>query len=270
MLPLDYKIPSSFSNFYFVNIIIPVFVAPIIEEIRFRGFLTNNRLFSFLFLLLTPLGLLLGGWNFSVFIFCLLIYVLFFIQKITKSELVLDIFIFTSALFFGISHLPLGESLSFDWFPFLAISFSIALILSWVIINKSIWWAILFHGSWNLILGIIFLLGLQFVTEDLEINEGEGYKIEWKRVPFLDSNIGTYKPKENALIINNMNLQDVFGIVDPSVLDSFLVVEPFMKYDIKLETSGGYDSFRNNLIDALESDSLLLRKKGSRNTTDFL
>ncbi|MDG1277429.1 MAG: CPBP family intramembrane metalloprotease [Algoriphagus sp.] len=260
MPPLDSNGPSSFSSFYVVAFVIPVLIAPILEEVRFRGFLTNSKVLQGLFLLLTPLSLVLTGWNTPVFILMLILYSLFFIYKYYHLPWVLDLLLIVSALFFSSHHLPTGVDFSWPWLPFLAISFSGALIFSWVIINKSFWWAVLFHGSWNLVLGIIFLFGLQFVSEDLKIIEADNYKFEWKRVPFLDSNTGSYKPQGNTLIINNMNLQDILGIVDPSLLDSFVVAEPFMKYEIRFETQDGSELVKYDLIKVLEMDSLIIRR----------
>ncbi|MCS5491503.1 CPBP family glutamic-type intramembrane protease [Algoriphagus limi] len=239
---------------------LPVLIAPILEEIRFRGFLTNNKVLQSLFLLLTPLGLIITGWNTLVFFLMVMLYCLFFIYKRYGQDWILDLLLIVSSLYFSIHHLPSQANLTRYWLPFLAISFSLGLILSWIIINKSIWWAMLFHGAWNLLGGIIFLLGLQFVSEELHIVDGDGYKIEWKRVPFLKSNEGSFSPEGNELQITNMNIQDILGIVNPSLLDSFAISEPFMKYEIKLESEGGYDVLKANLIEALESDSLLLRK----------
>lgn len=258
--PLSAKGPASFSSFYVVTFIIPVIVAPILEEIRFRGFLTKNKIIQGLFLLLTPLGLLVYGWNLLLFVFTLIIYLLFALHKALKKGWVLDLLIFVSAVYFSFGHLPIGVDFSWSWLPWLATSFSFALILSWVIINRSIGWAVIVHGSWNLILGLIFLAALQFVSEDLNTVENEKYKVEWKRVPFFDSETATYKPEGKRILIRGMNLQDVLGIVEPSALDSFVVLEPFMKYDIKLETKGGNDAFKNDLVEALELDSLLLRR----------
>jgi membrane protease YdiL (CAAX protease family) len=261
MPPLDRSQPGSFTNFYLVTFTLPVLVAPVLEEIRFRGFLTNNKVLQALFLLLTPLGLIVTGWNTLIFLLMVMVYSLFFTYKRYSQDWILDILLIVSALFFSIHHLPSEASLTRYWLPFLAISFSLGLILSWIIINKSIWWAMLFHGAWNLLMGIIILLSLQFVSDDLQIAEGDGYKLEWKRLPFLESNEGSYIPEGDELQITNMNIQDILGIVNPSLLDSFAISEPFMKYEIKLESEGGYDAMKANLIKALESDSLLVRKK---------
>ncbi|NVK53726.1 MAG: CPBP family intramembrane metalloprotease [Flavobacteriaceae bacterium] len=258
--PLDRSQPGSFTNFYFVTFTIPVLIAPILEEIRFRGFLTNNKVLHALFLLLTPLGLILSGWNTMVFLLMVMVYCLFFIYKFYGQDWILNILLIVSALYFSIHHLPSEASLTRSWLPFLAQSFSLGLILSWIIINKSIWWAMVFHGAWNLLVGIIFLLGLQFVSDDLHIVEGDDYKLEWKRAPFLESNVSSYSPEGDGLQITNMNLQNILGIVNPSLLDSFAISEPFMKYDIELKTTGGYERIKQDLIQALESDSLLIRR----------
>jgi membrane protease YdiL (CAAX protease family) len=261
MPPLDRSQPGSFTNFYLVTFTLPVLVAPVLEEIRFRGFLTNNKVLQALFLLLTPLGLIVTGWNTLIFLLMVMVYSLFFTYKRYSQDWILDILLIVSALFFSIHHLPSEASLTRYWLPFLAISFSLGLILSWIIINKSIWWAMLFHGAWNLLMAIMILLSLQFVSDDLHIEEGDGYKLEWKRVPFFKSNEGSYSPEGNELQITNMNLQNILGIVDPSLLDSFAISEPFMKYDIELKSNGGYEIVKRDLIQALESDSLLVRKK---------
>lgn len=177
MPPLDRSQPGSFTNFYFVVFTLPVLVAPIIEEIRFRGFLTNNKVLQALFLLLTPLGLIVTGWNTLIFLLMVMVYSLFFIYKSYSQDWILDLLLIVSALFFSIHHLPSEASLTMSWLPFLAISFSLGLILSWIVINKSIWRAMLFHGAWNLLMAIIILLSLQLVSEDLHIAEGDGYKL---------------------------------------------------------------------------------------------
>lgn len=258
--PLDRSQPGSFANFYFVTFILPVLGAPILEEIRFRGFLTNNKVIQALFLLFTPLGLILSGWNTLIFLLLVMVYCLFFIYKRYGHDWILDMLLIASALFFSIHHLPFDASLTISWLPFLSISFSLGLILSWIIINKSIWWAMLFHGAWNLLMAIIILLSLQFVSDDLHIVEGEDFKLEWRRVPFFESKVSSYSPEGDELQITNMNLQDILGIVNPSLLDSFAISEPFMKYDIELKSNGGYEIIKRDLIQALESDSLLLRK----------
>lgn len=260
MPPLDRRQPGSFTNFYLVAFILPVLIAPILEEIRYRGFLTNNKTLQVLFLLLTPLGLIVSGWNTLIFLLMVMIYSLFFIHKIYRHDWILDILLIVSALYFSIHHLPSEVNLTRSWLPFLAISFSIGLILSWIVINKSIWWGMLFHGVWNLLIGVIILLGLQFVSDDLQIAEGDDYKLEWKRVPFLESNVSSYRREGNELQISNMNLQDILGVVNPSLMDSFAISEPFMKYKMSLESEGGYDVMKRNLIKALESDSLFVRK----------
>lgn len=257
--PPDRSQPGSFTNFYLVAFILPVLVIPIFEEIQSRGFLTNNKVIQGLFLLLAPLDLILYGFNSFAFIFLLLIYILYFLHKHFAFNWILDTLLVVSALSFSIHHFPIQAEPSWQWLPILGIPFSASLLLSWIIINKSIWWAMLFHGVWNLLIGII-LLSLQFVSEDLNKVEGGGFKLEWKRVPFLKSNEGSYSPDGNDLQITNMNIQDILGIVNPSLLDSFAISEPFMKYDIELKSNGGYEIVKRDLIQALESDSLLVRK----------
>nr|WP_246628866.1 CPBP family intramembrane glutamic endopeptidase [Algoriphagus marincola] len=261
MPPLDRSQPGSFTNFYFVAFTLPVLVAPIIEEIGFRGFLTDNKVLQALFFLFPSLIFILSGWNTLIFLLMVMVYSLFFIYKSYSQDWILDLLLIVSALYFSLHHLPSEASLTRSWLPFLSQSFSLGLILSWIVINKSIWWAMLFHGAWNLLVAIIYLLGLQLVSEDLNKVEGDGYKLEWKRVPFLESNEGSYSPEGNELQITNMNLQDILGIVNPSLLDSFAISEPFMKYDIELKSNGGYEIVKRDLIQALESDSLIVRKK---------
>ncbi|SFT75293.1 CAAX protease self-immunity [Algoriphagus locisalis] len=251
---------SSFSSFYLYTFILPVLFAPLYEEIRFRGFLSKSKILQGLFIILTPMSLFVSGWNINVFIFVLIIYGLFILYKRYEYGLILDILIILTSLLFSSLHLPKEANLSWSWIPFLGVTFSLGLIFSWVILNKSIIWAFLLHGGWNLVLGLITLWYLQFgISEEPGEVITENYQMEYQRIPFLNSNSGHYKPKDNILTITNLNLQDVLGIVSPEILDTMLVTEPYVKYNITFQSENEVD-LKFNFIKALEMDSLLIKK----------
>lgn len=253
---------SSFKSFYFVTFTSPVLFAPLIEEIRFRGFLSKNKILQGLFIILTPMSLFMSGWNSYVFVIVLIIYGLFISYKIYESSLILDVLIIVTSLFFSSLHLPSEANLSWSWVPFLGVSFSLGLIFSWVILNKSIIWSMILHGGWNLMLGLISLGYLQFgISEEPREVITDEYNLEWQRIPFLNSKTGTLSQDGKVLIIKNMNLQNVLGTLGagPAILDSMLVTEPYVKYDITFQ-SENEGELKANFIKALEMDSLLIHK----------
>ncbi|REG92116.1 CPBP family intramembrane glutamic endopeptidase [Algoriphagus antarcticus] len=251
---------SSFKSFYLSSFIFPVLVAPLIEEIRFRGFLTKSKILQGIFLLLTPISLFVAGWDTIIFILVLVIYSIYALYKVYKFDALLDILIIVSSLFFSLHHLPFNANITWSWIPFLGVSFSLGLLFSWVIINKSIIWAFILHGGWNLVVSLLFLGHLHFgISEEPGEVISDEYHLEWKRIPFLNSNSGQYKPNGNVLTITNMNLQDVIGYAGPEILDSMLVTEPFVKYDITFQSENEAE-LKANFVKALEIDSLLIKK----------
>jgi len=252
---------SSFKSFFITFFILPVLIAPLIEEIRFRGFLSKKKILHVLFLLLTPLSLFVAGWNILTFILVLIIYGLYALYKIYESSLLLDILIIVSSLFFSLHHLPFDATLTWSWIPFLGISFSLGLIISWLILNKSIVWGFIFHGVWNLIvtLSYVFYLHIGISKERREVITDE-YHLKWQRIPYFNSNTSALSLKANVLTITNMNLQNVLGLIGPEILDSMLVDELYVNYDITFQ-SDNESELKKSLIKALEIDSLLIHKR---------
>jgi membrane protease YdiL (CAAX protease family) len=252
---------SSLKSFFITFFILPVLIAPLIEEIRFRGFLSKRKILHILFLLLTPLSLFVAGWNILTFILVLIIYGLYALYKIYESSLLLDILIIVSSLFFSLHHLPFDATLTWSWIPFLGISFSLGLIISWLILNKSIVWGFISHGVWNLIVTLlyVFYLHIGISKERREVITYE-YHLEWQRIPYFNSNTSALSLKANVLTITNMNLQNVLCLIGPEILDSMLVDELYVKYDITFQ-SDNESELKKNLIKALEIDSLLIHKR---------
>lgn len=251
---------SSFKSFFITVFIIPVLIAPLIEEIRFRGFLSKSKILQGLFLLLIPLNLFVSGWDILTFFLVLIIYALFALYKIYESSLVLDILIIVSSLFFSLHHLPFDATITWPWVPFLGISFSLGLILSWILFNKSIVWGFIFHGGWNLIVTLSYVFYLHFgISEEPREVVADNYRLEWQRIPYFNSNSSTFSLNGKNLIITNMNLLNVIGFVGPEILDSIIVTEPFVKYDIIFQ-SENEAQLKANFVKALEIDSLLIQK----------
>lgn len=269
-LKAPYKDPTygGFSSKIIDFFILPLIVAPIFEEIAFRGFLVKNKVIHVLFLILSIIISFLAGFSIYLFFILILIYLLYVLNRIYKKNWLLTLLILLSAYQFSIMHYNFDLIFSFRIIPFLLVQFSAGLILSWLIINKSMITAIIFHSSWNLIIISIMLFGLQFVNSNAQYLEFNGYVMEWSRKPIFNSNIASYKSEECKIIVKNMSISELLILFDRKNLGSYTIAEPLVKYNLTFYKLDARSCEMNNLIKALENEQLIF-KSDSLNPSYF-
>jgi membrane protease YdiL (CAAX protease family) len=111
-LPLTDIKQSIFTSFFISSFILSVLMAPLFEEIRFRGFLSKSKMLQGLFLLLIPWRSFVTGWNTLIFLIVSVIYCLYILCKGYESSVILDVIIIFSSLCFSFNHLPLDSNLT--------------------------------------------------------------------------------------------------------------------------------------------------------------
>jgi hypothetical protein len=111
-LPLTDIKQSIFTSFFISSFILSVLMAPLFEEIRFRGFLSKSKMLQGLFLHLIPLRLFVTGSNTLIFLIVSVIYCLYILCNGYESSVILDVLIIFSSLCFSFNHLPLDSNLT--------------------------------------------------------------------------------------------------------------------------------------------------------------
>ena len=267
-LYFDLTLPYSKSRFestgtFFVKFFIaPILIAPVIEELLFRGFLSRSKVVRALFLILGIGALFFFNFHWVLVILILLTYVVYLSYFYTKIEWLLDVAILLSAFIFGSVHYSAEELNFLHTLPFFFIQFSAGLILSWVIYTKNFLAGVISHAVWNLIIVGISLYGLQFVDiTTSKATYGETSMV-YKKVPIFHSSVSSFKIEEQELVAKNMTVFDVIKFMDERYLDTFNITTPYMKYDIQISLKGnqGSSEFDSNAIRLLEKEKLIIKR----------
>ena len=133
-LYFDLTLPYSKSRFestgtFFVKFFIaPILIAPVIEELLFRGFLSRSKVVRALFLILGIGALFFFNFHWVLVILILLTYVVYLSYFYTKIEWLLDVAILLSAFIFGSVHYSVEELNFLQTLPFFFVQFSGGLI----------------------------------------------------------------------------------------------------------------------------------------------
>ena len=267
-LYFDLTLPYSKSRFegsgtFFLKFFLaPLLIAPIFEEILFRGFLSKSKVVRGLFLLLGVGALFFFNFHWILVMLILLTYALYLIYHYTNIESLLNVSILLSAIVFGSVHYSAEELNFLHTLPFFFVQFSAGLILSWVIYTKNFLAGVISHAVWNLIIVGISLYGLQFVdTSTSKTAYGESSMV-YKKVPIFYSSVSSYKIEEQELVAKNMTVFDVIKFMDERYLDTFNITTPYMKYDIQisLKSIQGSSEFNSNAIRLLEKEKLIIKR----------
>jgi len=112
LLPLTDIKQSIFTSFFISSFILSVLMAPLFEEIRFRGFLSKSKILQGLFLHLIPWRLFVTGSNTLIFLIVSVIYCLYILCKGYESSVILNVLIIVPSLCFSFNHLPLDSNLT--------------------------------------------------------------------------------------------------------------------------------------------------------------
>ena len=169
---------GSFDNVFLI-ILSTLLIAPIFEEIIFRGIFTKRKFFTYYFYIGSLLMIAITK---NYYLIALLI--LIFIIRLGKFKES-----FTSycliAFLFALMHYGLDDFSNLYSFIPVFFQFSIGLILTWIVINFGIKWSILSHFTINftIIASVIFVL--QFPDKEKHFIENENNELNWEKTSIL-------------------------------------------------------------------------------------
>lgn len=201
---------KNFSNIY-IAIITIVIIAPIFEEIAFRGMFTSNKILKAMSFVGIPLSILLTQ-NYYAFILYFIYLLIYFIPK-SPSWLIYGF----NAVLFGVIHYSL-EDFSENWINFLTVfsQIGMGLILTWMVLNYSILHAMFLHFLYNGIIMSTFVTTLHFVDTTPKTHTVDNYKITWNLESIFKSvnrqSISMYNQKE----LTNFPIHKLKGILNLS------------------------------------------------------
>ncbi|TRO65607.1 CPBP family intramembrane glutamic endopeptidase [Christiangramia sabulilitoris] len=228
-----------------------IIVAPLFEELFFRGFFTGKNWLKwtgvtglFLFVLLGELNLLAIGLLLG-FLTCYFAYVKFQINSFYDFAILLNILLFT------VVHYKMEELIDPDLFFLAFFQFGLGAIFTWLVLNYGILKSILFHSAWNGTMMIIMLLAIQYPGEELHKYENSRVYVEWNRSPRFDShNTFVQNVNNDTLIGRHVEARYLYKFLngfDKEEMRSenlrLLQTENYMRYNFKavIKTSDDND-----------------------------
>lgn len=224
-------ISSKFELYAFSAIII----APIVEELVFRGFFSKKKSLRFLSLATIPLFVYYSSNNIITY-YLLFVYIIFALLYLFKGKKMLVNFLYVlNASIFSVLHYNVTDFNQISTsFPFL-IQFSIGLILIWLVINFGLLRAMVFHFIWNSITIAIMFYGVQFVGDELRIIQKEEYTMITREVPKYSSCVSRFSYDKTSIKINCMELSNILNIINKNKLNNVYPTTPFLKYNLELK-----------------------------------
>lgn len=133
-------------------LIFGVVVAPVFEELAFRGYLTNNKTNLKVSILFLPLYIIAAGYN-PVSLILMIVFDGLFVVNLKKDKrLVKDWMIVVNSLLFSLVHYKVSDFSDISLMAPMLFQFTIALVLSWIVINYSLTRSMIVHALWNGIL----------------------------------------------------------------------------------------------------------------------
>ncbi len=188
-------------NNYYQLIFSALLIAPIIEELFFRGYFTNNVFLKITSFIGIPIYIYLTDNNY-LFILYFLALGLHFFAKTRPYYLY-----FLNAMIFSLVHYTFSDFGSFITIVPMFFQFSLGLILIWVVINFNIIRSILCHFAFNLLFIAIITIPLQFPDDKICKIEHLGYHFEWTKIPVINAaNTLVSIPNDYSLTAENVDV----------------------------------------------------------------
>ncbi|MGY0391052.1 CPBP family glutamic-type intramembrane protease [Bizionia sp. KMM 8389] len=254
---------------YFLFLVLGIIIAPIWEELSFRGGFTNSKIIKIVSIF-GLLGLLIYTELVTLKITTLIYIVLLIVSFYKKSNALQAGLFIGSTVLFALFHLNLEHPFSITTLQGFLFRLAFGFFAIWVCINFSLLKSMLFHAAWNFIFLGFLTISLLFPDETIHHYENDMIKVTWKRV----SKSPTY-----SIITNKINSQtleakacDVTFLLNStkwtlnpkdSIID-FVPTEPFMAYNVEINLKKDTINTNQNLYTLTrqflsESELILLK-----------
>jgi membrane protease YdiL (CAAX protease family) len=189
------------TNNYFLLVFVSLLIAPIFEELSFRGYFTNSFLLKIITLIGCPIYIFITDNYYLYFLFFVLV-MLHFVSKIDR----IYVFVIHSILF-SLVHYKFSDFHSIFTVIPMFFQFSVGLILIWIVLNFNLLRAIIVHFLFNLFFITILTIPLQFPDQNQNHINYLGYDIEWRKTPILTTtNTFISRPDEYTITAENTDL----------------------------------------------------------------
>ncbi|MGD1319653.1 CPBP family intramembrane glutamic endopeptidase [Chryseobacterium sp. 2R14A] len=219
---------TRFNDFTLIHFVAAFTIAPVIEELIFRGIFTGKKIFRYV----TYIGLL--GYILLLQNYYLIPILTAFIilYELNKKKEVSGYIYFINALLFGFMHYEWNDLKIPDTWIGIVMTVGMGLILIWMVLNFGLICSILLHAFNNFIAIAIIVIGYEISDMSLKGIETKDFTMKYQRVSFFVGSGNMQTDANKFLKAENMSMSVIHGSVcfDEKLSDLY-----FGKYNISIE-----------------------------------
>lgn len=232
------------SEFSFETIAVyGIIIAPLIEEIAFRGFFNRIAWIMVLSSTLLLLFILIASDQWLIVLPPTALFLFFYFLDRNRESRYFDLAILFNAVAFGMLHYQIADVTNLRTIFHPLAQSSLGLLFAWVAVNFTLRSAIVTHASWNALLFLTSLLFLQFFLEDKQSYNNDSGTITWEqtaRYPLKRQQViieqkesGRFSTRIEGRNVESMQLlQELTPGYDAK--DHFVPTDIWIKYDIEI------------------------------------
>ncbi|MBF6607703.1 MAG: CPBP family intramembrane metalloprotease [Flavobacterium sp.] len=242
----DYQGSRTFEGTPFgLFIVMAVFIAPIWEELTFRGTYTKNRILRWISLIAIPVFLLISSAEWVAWLLLLVFYLLHFLSLCHGfSSLIWKFSLVVNAFLFGFVHYKMADFASVETAYLVLFQFAVGLLLIWVTLNFGIVKSMIFHCLYNFVPVLILFLYVQFPDQTVQRFENENIEVKWSRVPAIGEASSHYQAGKKLITVKNMEGAMIYDVLqtNPAAKRKINELQPWVRFNFQFtlrDTTGG-------------------------------
>lgn len=250
-------------------LIAAVIIAPLLEEIAFRGFFTDKNWMRVTSFIVLPLFVFTGFTSEEWFVILPTIFFIttYLLSLKFKNPIIVNFTIILNVLLFTSIHYTLEDLISPNYFFYPLAQISAGCLLIWITINFNLLKSMLFHFLWNVFFVVILIYGLQFPNTETKTFSNETIHVEWVEVPLFSKENTKIRVTDNLIEGINVEARFLYKIISRGKApdDQILQYEPYLKYNItvhNLDIITTNETFQKETLKFLENQELVYLKEG--------
>lgn len=219
---------TRFNDFTLIHFIAAFTIAPVLEELIFRGIFTGRKNFKYVMYLGSLLYIVLLQ-NYYL-IPLLAIFIIAF--ELNRSKNIPYYVYYINALLFGLMHYEFDDLKLLDTWIGVVMTSGMGLVLIWMVLNFGLIYSILLHALNNFVAVAIIVLGNETSDMTLKKVETEDFTMKYQRVSFFIKDGNMEVENNKSLKAGNVSISNIHNTLctDEKLDDLY-----FGKFNVSIE-----------------------------------
>lgn len=219
---------TRFNDFTLIHFIAAFTIAPVLEELIFRGIFTGKKIFKYVMYLGSLLYIILLQNYYLIPI--LAIFIVAF--ELNRSKNIPYHIYYINAVLFGLMHYEFNDLKLLDTGIGIVMTSGMGLILIWMVLNFGLIYSILLHALNNFVAVAIIVLGNETADMNLKKVETQDFTMKYQRVSFFIKNGNMEVENNKSLKAENMSISNIHNaLCSDEKLDDLY----FGKFNVSIE-----------------------------------